>query len=208
MTEEQPATPAEAESGAAVKCSDLLACPFCGGLPAYRTTPEGGHFVDCDGCQASTKLVYPDKTDPKPLVREAWNARDDHAAAIGSKWKTNSSLEEWFPMTAEELDRLRVQLAGCAVAALDGSESQEAKPHSYGWSPAYADVLKLRREYERLLRELRDTREHWLALAKDYRSRAAEWVIGNPMHTQRLAEAKSLENCAYALAVALQANRH
>ncbi len=26
------------------------------------------------------------------------------------------------------------------------------------------------------------------------------------MHTMRLAEAKSLENCAYALAVALQAN--
>ena len=75
-----------------------------------------------------------------------------------------------------------------------------------GWSPAYAEVLKLRREHDRLIRELRDTREHWLTIAKDYRTRANEWASGNVMHTMRLAEAKTLENCAYALAVALQAN--
>jgi hypothetical protein len=120
--------------------------------------------------------------------------------------RKDSSLEKWFPLTAEEIDRLRVQLAGCGVAALDGSDGQEAKPHSYGWSPAYADVLKLRREHDRLLRQLRDTREHWLTIAKDYRTRANEWASGNVMHTMRLAEAKTLENCAYSLAVALQAN--
>lgn len=31
--------------------------------------------------------------------------------AIGRKWLANSRLEEWFPMTAEELNRLRVSLA-------------------------------------------------------------------------------------------------
>ena len=61
-------------------------------------------------------------------------------------------------------------------------------------------------EHDRLIRELRDTREHWLTIAKDYRTRANEWASGNVMHTMRLAEAKMLENCAYALAVALQAN--
>jgi len=75
-----------------------------------------------------------------------------------------------------------------------------------GWSPAYAEVLKLRREHDRLIRELRDTREHWLTIAKDYRTRANEWASGDVMHTMRLAEAKTLENCAYASAVALQAN--
>jgi hypothetical protein len=45
----------------------------------------------------------------------------------------------------KEVDRLRVQLAGCGVAALDGSSSVECPRDGYGWSPAYADVLALRR---------------------------------------------------------------
>ena len=143
---------------------------------------------------------------PIDLPCPACNKKWDEFVTIGAAWKQDSSLEKWFPITAEEIESLHIQLAACNVAALDGGESQEAKPHSYAWSPAYADVLKLRREYERLLSELRDTRGHWLTMANDYRSRAAEWAIGDPMHTQRLAEAKSLENCAYALAVALQAN--
>lgn len=28
-------------------------------------------------------------------------------AEIGAKWESNSSLEEWFPMTAEEIENLR-----------------------------------------------------------------------------------------------------
>lgn len=214
MTNDNQKPPIEAnnsrqpESGVAVGSTVLLACPFCGGVANFVNTKDGGVCIECSKypCMASSRVIYPDKIDPMPLLAEAWNARDGELAAIGAKWKENSSLEEWFPMTAEEIERLRVQLAGCSVAALDGSESQEAKPHSYGWSPAYADVLKLRREYERLRREIRDTREHWLTMAEDYRKRAAEWVIGDPMHTHRLAEAKSLENCAYALAVTLQAN--
>src|SRR2546429_7046026 len=134
----------EQQAPAPVQCSDLLACPFCGGLPQYRTTPDGGHFVDCDGCQASSKLVYPDKTDPKPLVREAWNSRDDHAPAIGSKWKTNSSLEEWFPMTAERMELLEAKVRACGdIAALMVKLGQVSKH----WREAAEDYRKRAREW-------------------------------------------------------------
>lgn len=50
-----------------------------------------------------------------------------------------------------ELEQLRVKLAGCAVAALGGlGKGQIAKPYSYGWSPAYADVLLLRIAFEKI----------------------------------------------------------
>ncbi len=178
----------QSESGGVVSSTALLACSNCGGsgvVDSGGVTPWGAP-IDL----------------PCPACKSKW----DELAVIGASWRKDSSLEKWFPMTAEKIDRLIVQLSGCCLAALDGSEALEAKPHSYGWSPAYAEVLKLRREHDRMIRELRDTREHWLTMAKDYRTRANEWESGDAMHTMRLAEAKSLENCAYALAVALQAN--
>lgn len=112
------------EQAAALCSSDLLACPFCGGQADYGETADGGHYAACtDGmCGASSKLIYPDKTDPKPLVREAWNSRDDHAAAIGSKWKTNSSLEEWFPMTAEAIEEIRQVATGERQVGTDDTD--------------------------------------------------------------------------------------
>lgn len=49
-----------------------------------------------------------------------------------------------------ETEQLRVQLAGCGVAALGGTDqrTQVANKGDYGWSPAYADTLALRLKYE------------------------------------------------------------
>lgn len=55
----------------------LLACPFCGSAAEYGESEDGGNFIQCTGgtCKASSKLIYPEKTDPYPLLREAWNER-------------------------------------------------------------------------------------------------------------------------------------
>ena len=107
MTPKLPEPPDEAQAGQSLAASALLACPFCGGEARYVNTKDGGCCIECTKypCMASSKVIYPDKTDPMPLLAEAWNARDGELAAIGARWKRNSSLEEWFPITAEELEK-------------------------------------------------------------------------------------------------------
>jgi len=48
-----------------------------------------------------------------------------------------------------DLEQTRVRLAGCASAA-QGHISDPATPDMYGWSPAYQDVLDLRRRADEL----------------------------------------------------------
>ena len=49
-----------------------------------------------------------------------------------------------------EVEQLRVQLAGCGVAALGGNGCSKG---DYGWSVVFEDVKKLRSEMERLRKE-------------------------------------------------------
>lgn len=51
-----------------------------------------------------------------------------------------------------DCEQLRVQLAGCSVAALGWSKGEQmAERGDYGWSASFQDVLELRRKYEALL---------------------------------------------------------
>lgn len=49
----------------------------------------------------------------------------------------------------EEIDRQRVQLAGC-LAAAEGATNDPAPRGSFGWSVAYQSVLQLRLAFQKL----------------------------------------------------------
>ena len=82
----------------------------------------------------------------------------DCACAYEQEVKTymDSVRRETFVLVAErdallaEVGQLRVQLAGCLVAA-EGDKSEAVHQGVYGWSPAFEAVRRLRMEYDSLL---------------------------------------------------------
>lgn len=71
----------------------LKPCPFCGGeavtgcidTETQDHPDEGGHFISCNKCGASTGLRFACGEDPLPLLMEAWNKRTHDAEAIKSE---------------------------------------------------------------------------------------------------------------------------
>lgn len=59
-------------------------------------------------------------------------------------------LDERASKAEDEAEQLRVQLAGCGVAALgDVAEDRVAKRGDYGWSASYQDVVDIRRRLDK-----------------------------------------------------------
>lgn len=62
-------------------------------------------------------------------------------------------MDEELTKLKERVEQLEVQLAGCGVAALGGIKSENrAHKGSFGWSPAYQNVVDLRIKYEDILK--------------------------------------------------------
>ena len=84
-------------------------------------------------------------------------ARLAHIEGLAADWERkageNLRLAEGFAEEKacfmDELDRTRVQLAGCLTAA-EGATQDQAEQGDYGWSLAYQKVLELRIERDHL----------------------------------------------------------
>jgi hypothetical protein len=72
------------------------------------------------------------------IERRRWKARE--AAQAPARAAIDASI-----------DQLRVQLAGCGVAARGGLRAEQVLSRgAWGWSPSYQDVLEMRTEVEAL----------------------------------------------------------
>jgi hypothetical protein len=85
----------------------------------------------------------------------AENIEDGHCDKSGHDDydKTLELTRQALAEARDEIEHLRVQLAGCSTAALgyarDGEPSQKCGRGDYGWSPALEDVKALYESYDK-----------------------------------------------------------
>lgn len=86
---------------------------------------------------------------------DRWNEASRKLKRESNVCKAGDDLAHELIETSAELEQLRVQLAGCSVAALGGIHDPNvlATQGMYGWSVTYEDVVALRMKYEELLGE-------------------------------------------------------
>ena len=84
-------------------------------------------------------------------------------AMLANKVLELDSMTELAKKRGDEIEHFQVQLAGCSVAANGGTKSAASK-ESYGWSPAYQDVLDLRLRHNELLEQIKSQKEEIVKL--------------------------------------------
>lgn len=107
-------------------------------------------------CEECTRL----KSDGQ-LVLELYSRLGVDLSSLGFERAqvAETAIRDRFKELRERIEQLEVQLAAIGVASHDGSKEMEVVPYSWGWSPAYADVLKLRRGLDlKLRREVEELR--------------------------------------------------
>lgn len=72
--------------------------------------PPEGHPLHKLGARLTELLDEDQWAACERLLLEGW-AHDEIDRETGRHWRENSDLEVWFPMTAEELERLRAENA-------------------------------------------------------------------------------------------------
>jgi hypothetical protein len=91
---------------------------------------------------------------PTPEAQECHNcANPPHEGPCKRTPTENAARPESPGKLFKQIEQLGIQLAGCSTAAA-GWNQEPAKQGDYGWSPAYQDVLDLRRKYEQLCKHV------------------------------------------------------
>lgn len=73
--------------------------------------PPMGHPLQKLGARLTELLDEDHFAECERMLLEGW-AHDEIDRKTGRHWRENSSLAVWFPLTAAELERLRVENAG------------------------------------------------------------------------------------------------
>lgn len=111
-----------------------------------------------------------DRDQTGPVKTNAERSYEAYAHSLGWMNLEGKTLPDWYSLppriqiavraavkvlepdcyhSPEAAEQLRVQLAGCSTAALGCTHARQvATEGMYGWSPAYADVLKLRHAFD------------------------------------------------------------
>ena len=102
-----------------------------GGLP-----PEG-HPLRKLGIRLTELLDEHQWAECERLLLDGWS-HDASDRDTGARWRTNSSLDAWFPYTHEELVRLRETLQGIADADWRRWEELASPEEFVRWAKARA----------------------------------------------------------------------
>lgn len=88
------------------------------------------------------------------LARQGGTVRTLELVVSGMGWQIPDPSAEQIRSLKEECEQLQVQLAGCGVAALGGTQDP-ATPGMDGYSASYGGVLALRLKYDAALEQIR-----------------------------------------------------
>lgn len=102
-----------------------------------RSLPPAGHPLGKLGARLTELLDEDQWAECERLLLEGW-AHDAADRDTGARWRANSSLDEWFPYTHEELIRLRETLQGIADADWRRWEELAAPEEFVRWAKARA----------------------------------------------------------------------
>ena len=106
----------------------LRECPFCGGEAALDYGFDGGVFIECHTCHASTNIRHSEMDDARELVRAAWNTRPavtEEMVGRGCAAFREELFDRHGNLESSTRAALTAALSGSSTAALGEKQAAE-----------------------------------------------------------------------------------